>query len=137
MQKGKFSSPYSLVREPLESAKTHALYDARNKQTGEIWLARVLHHQPLLELEMQEHAEYNEEVLENLKEKEHVIYVAEIFLKGQETYIIQEKYDARLSALLRSKGTLPPQEIERILRDVFEGICDIYEERYVHCNLRS
>jgi hypothetical protein len=32
---------------------------------------------------------------------------------------------------------LPPREIERILKDVFKGVCDIYEERYIHRNLRA
>lgn len=27
--------------------------------------------------------------------------------------------------------------MEAILKDVYQGMCDIYEERYVHCNLRS
>ena len=86
---------------------------------------------------MQDHVEYNEEVLENLRDKEHVVYVAEIFLKAKDTYIIQEQHSVRLSHHIHSTGPLSPTETELILVDVFQGICDIYEEQYVHRNLRS
>lgn len=107
MKQSKLSSPYSLVKDPVESTNIYALYDACNTKTGEFWHARVLHHAPITNLDMQEHVEYNEEVLENLKEKEHIIYAAEIFTKGQDTYIIQEKYDIKLSNYIQQKGTLP------------------------------
>lgn len=42
-----------------------------------------------------------------------------------------------MSKYIEQKGTLPPGEIQRILQDIFEGVCDIYEEQYVHRNLRS
>ena len=58
-------------------------------------------------MDLQEHVEYNEEVLDNLKEKAHVVYLQEVFLRGNDTYLIQEKHDLRLSRYLELKGRLP------------------------------
>jgi len=55
MKQSKFSSPYTLVKDPVESSNLYALYDARNKNTGEFWHAKILHHTPILNLDMQEH----------------------------------------------------------------------------------
>lgn len=66
-EKSKKSSPYALVREPIESNRVYSLYNARNKETGEFWLAKVFDNKVVQELEMMDHVEYNEEVLENLR----------------------------------------------------------------------
>ena len=111
MKEGKYSSPYALVREPLESTKVYDLLNAKSKLSEEIWHARVFHHEAIVSLDLQEHVEYNEEVLDNLKEKAHVVYLQEVFLRGNDTYLIQEKHDLRLSRYLELKGQLPPREV--------------------------
>ena len=45
-------------------------------------------------------------VILNLKEKEHVIYINEIFLKNGDTFFIQEKYETKLSNYLDKKKTI-------------------------------
>ena len=55
MRGSKYSSPYALVKQPLESTKTYDLFDARNKKTGEIWHARVFHQEAIASLDMQDH----------------------------------------------------------------------------------
>jgi hypothetical protein len=64
---GKKSSPYALVRDPIEANKVFSVFNARNKQTGEIWLAKVFNHNVVQQLNLEDHVEYNEEVLENLR----------------------------------------------------------------------
>lgn len=54
-----------------------------------------------------DHVSYNEEALLNLKEKDTVIYVQEVFIKDGDSFFIQEKYHVRLSKYLQEKGVLP------------------------------
>lgn len=58
-------------------------------------------------LSASDHVSYNEEALLNLKEKETVIYVKEVFIKDGDSFFIQEKYEIRLSKYLQEKGVLP------------------------------
>lgn len=85
---------------------------------------------------MTDHVAFNEEALLNLKQREHVIYVNEIFLKNGDTFFIEEKWNKKLSNYLDAKKALPAEEVERIIKDVFHGLCDIYEEGYIHRNIR-
>jgi serine/threonine protein kinase len=61
--------------------------------------------------------------------------VKEIFSKG-DTFLIQEKQMHRLSNYLQNKKQLPPAEVESVIQQVFEGLCEIYEEGYVHRGVR-
>lgn len=55
-QKGaKYSAPYSLVRDPIETNKVFSLYNAHNNKTGEIWLAKVFNHTVISQFSMGDH----------------------------------------------------------------------------------
>lgn len=51
----KYSSPYTLVREPIEKNKIFSLYNARNNKTGEFWLAKIFNHDVIQQLSMGDH----------------------------------------------------------------------------------
>ena len=59
MQQSKYSSPYSLVKEPLEKTTVYSIFNAKNKQTNQIWLAKVFHSLVLQQLSLEEHVAYN------------------------------------------------------------------------------
>jgi serine/threonine protein kinase len=37
---------------------------------------------------------------------------------------------------LESKKVLPADEVQKIIKDVYNALCDIYSEGYVHRNIR-
>ena len=65
-------------------------------------------------------------MLQNLQQKEHIIYVSEIFYNEGDVFFIEEKFQTRLSDYLSKKIKIGSGETEKILKDIYQGICDIY-----------